>query len=864
MSFKGGDKVRELVWIAGTLGLVCLFLLPIALQQHGIFIDDLATFNYPNAVFQARTLQKGIIPLWNPHIFAGALPFYTTLDAFAFYLPQWLVALVGESEPSDAAYHQLLLWPVLGHYLWAALGAFVMGRWGLKLSRPGASMLALVFTLSSPMLAGMVNPPMATALSWHPWLVAAVLLYANRRRMIWLVVGGIIIALSAPAWPNYTVHGFLLVFLFGAVAVIRSGLAEGKRPAAGLALGLLIMAALGFLLAAPFWWSLKEAARYAKETFEITYEFLTAGPRSVPLRYFAALFVPELFGSTNFAFIWGVAEEAKMYWCEATLPRGMLLWLPAFLASWSAVLVLFRRHKSAAELLSGNRGKKTDHWPRITDYWKKYAAWTWLSLGLILFSFFLLLGSYTPVFGFFYRLCPLFKTSYASRWHTIFIMGFSVLTGIGVTGLLEPPKGRSLATGRRVLAYIAVGTLLAGAAVLFPFGYWRKITDVDWFIRVPVIYWMICILLLLAVCFIRPPTRLGKIIVFLSLLGLLRSAWWDAYRPMGITWAPEQKSLTGPSESDLYQFEEFAAKFNRDDRWRTGYSRVFADNSALLSGGYSLLGVCVKPMLPRMYRTLEDLCVGWPYELSLPAPAVPFVGNMSTGSWWFDNPDPPSDKWDYLARSPDSKLFLFHNPDALPRIFTMDRIVKCSENEARRELINGDLKRAAFVDDEEKGYQSTVISKQAMSYEEFRRVPITDEGSGVAHFDTLQKSNQIKRIDFTDPNRITIGIEIKKPALLVVTDAWHPAWRATVNGEPVTVHRVNYLQRGIWLEEGEHEVKMKFHPPAFYRGRWLSLAGLTISLLLLGYGCFKKSGRGRGHPQSSDERDADEKTDTKS
>ena len=831
---SSGKKVlfREISWITATLMVVFLFLFPIALQWHGIFIDDLSTFNYPNAVFQSRSLKNGIIPLWNPHIFAGALPFYTTFDAFAFYLPQWAVALISDSIPSGRAYQQLVLWPVLGHYLWAALGAFIMGRWGLRLSRPGSSVLALVFALGSSMLAGMVNPPMAVALSWHPWLVAAVLLYANRRRTMWLVVGGIIIALTAPAWPNYTLHGLILAFLFGAVSIIRGGSAAGKRAAVGLTLGLLIMAALGFLLAVPFWWSLAEAAQSAKATFDVTYEFLSAGPRSVPLRYFATLFVPELFGSTNFAFIWGVTEEAKMYWCEATLPKGMLLWLPAFLAAWAGFLSIIRRRRRISDKpFLGS----TAHRSPLSAHCDSLLPWTWLSTGLVLFSFLLLLGRHTPVFGLLYRLCPLFKISYASRWHTTFTMGFSVLTGIGVTCLLESPPGKILATRRRIIAYLALVTLLAGAALVLPLGYWRKLADVGWFLHVPVLYWIVCTLVLIAVCFIRPPVRAGKIIVLLSLLGLFRSAWWDAYRPMGVTWAPEQESLKGPSESSLYRFGKFAAEFNKDDNRRTGYSSVFADNSALLQGGYSLLGVCVKPMLPRMYHVLHSLCDGWPYELYLHDPAMPFTANMSTAFWWYDSSRSPSDDWNYVTSSPDSRLFLFRNPKALPRVFVQDVLIEAGEEYQRSRLVEGDLRQGVFAEPDMMENLNSPPPPRVVTRQEFFR----DGGNSPESFLSLQEQNRIISADFSHPNRIDVEIEVSKPVMLVLTDVWHPAWRALDNGEPVTIHRVNYLQRGIWLGEGNHEVKMEFYPPAVFTGRWISLIGIIFGAVLLVGGRFK-------------------------
>ena len=67
---------REVWWSAGILLLIFLFLFPILAGWWGIFIDDVAIHFYQNQIFQARCLQQGIIPLWDPHTHAGGHPFY--------------------------------------------------------------------------------------------------------------------------------------------------------------------------------------------------------------------------------------------------------------------------------------------------------------------------------------------------------------------------------------------------------------------------------------------------------------------------------------------------------------------------------------------------------------------------------------------------------------------------------------------------------------------------------------------------------------------------------------------------------------------------------------------------------------------
>ena len=61
---------------------------------------------------------------------------------------------------------------------------------------------------------------------------------------------------------------------------------------------------------------------------------------------------------------------------------------------------------------------------------------------------------------------------------------------------------------------------------------------------------------------------------------------------------------------------------------------------------------------------------------------------------------------------------------------------------------------------------------------------------------------------------------------LVLNDAWDPGWVARVDGVLADVRRVNGLARGVWLEEGTHEVVFAYEPASV---RW----GLVVSVLTL-------------------------------
>jgi len=71
--------------------------------------------------------------------------------------------------------------------------------------------------------------------------------------------------------------------------------------------------------------------------------------------------------------------------------------------------------------------------------------------------------------------------------------------------------------------------------------------------------------------------------------------------------------------------------------------------------------------------------------------------------------------------------------------------------------------------------------------------------------------------------------------LLVLTDNWHENWRASVNGQPAPVVRVNGTFRGIWVSPGSFVVEMSYAPktlpPAIAISTLTSLCLIAIVLI---------------------------------
>jgi hypothetical protein len=78
------------------------------------------------------------------------------------------------------------------------------------------------------------------------------------------------------------------------------------------------------------------------------------------------------------------------------------------------------------------------------------------------------------------------------------------------------------------------------------------------------------------------------------------------------------------------------------------------------------------------------------------------------------------------------------------------------------------------------------------------------------------------------PNRLVLEVETPASALLVLSENWFPAWRATVSGEPTEVLRADHTLRAVPVPAGSHRVEMWFESPLIRGSLFLSLGCLLV------------------------------------
>ncbi len=91
----------------------------------------------------------------------------------------------------------------------------------------------------------------------------------------------------------------------------------------------------------------------------------------------------------------------------------------------------------------------------------------------------------------------------------------------------------------------------------------------------------------------------------------------------------------------------------------------------------------------------------------------------------------------------------------------------------------------------------------------------------------------IRLIDY-QPNKLTYQSMSQGEELAVFSEIWYgprKGWKATIDGQPADIIRVNYALRGIRIPPGNHEVVMEFAPKTYQVGRTISFASSSLIIL---------------------------------
>lgn len=617
---------------------------PAWLQPDGLWfapqasVSDLTVTHWPNMWFLAQSFrQYGQIPLWRPLIMGGA-PFAGNPLAALFYPPNWLF---------------LALPVTLTFHLSIALHVFAAGAtmYGLLRCSYGGSALAALFggwgyMLTPKLIAhlGAGHIGLSQAFAWLPLSVWLLREAVRRRHIAPAVWCGGVLALVFLADPRIAFYQALLLGALSLYYLLQVWRQEGRRPAAALALRLLLvplfLALLGAVQAVPTLELLSTTSRADLTLAE-------AGRDSLPWSYLAGYLLADRGGHHEWMTYLGLA--------------------PLFLG-----------------LLALGRSVQRDRW-----------FWAGVVVASLLFG----LGTNTPLYPLLYRLLPgLSWLRVPPRALLLLTLAANALAAFGVDALWTPAW--TAAAKRRMSLLAVAGVFFTGGLGL---GFYLLLHD-----KLPAaVSWFVCIGAGLMIWFLVTVRQWAPRIVSGGLLaGLLLAdlgsvaASLLVLRPAAVVFAPGEAAAAFLSTqegifrvySPSYSLEQQVGAYHGIeqldgvDPWQLAWTVRWMERA----GGYQAGGYAVTiPFFPEG----SDVSQVWRDALPDAALLGLLNGRFLVAEFPVDAPG-----WTLVARAGSS--YIYENQLTLPRAFLVTRVEPAADwRQAQERAMDGfDLSAGAVVE----------------------------------------------------------------------------------------------------------------------------------------------------------------------
>jgi hypothetical protein len=168
----------------------------------------------------------------------------------------------------------------------------------------------------------------------------------------------------------------------------------------------------------------------------------------------------------------------------------------------------------------------------------------------------------------------------------------------------------------------------------------------------------------------------------------------------------------------------------------------------------------------------------------------------------------------------EGEIKIYKNKDAFPRVFFVPRYQFCGTRKQAYEAVG-----ACSSSD----FRNRVIL-ESMPPTEFR-----DNNKAMR-----QKATSKIQIISYKGDRIELDVYTDQKGFLVISDNYHPGWRARVDGQETTVLRGNYIMRAIPIRDGKHKVELTFRPKVLIAGMVITAAGWVVLFALIGISHLRK------------------------
>ena len=406
----------------------------------------------------------------------------------------------------------------------------------------------------------------------------------------------------------------------------------------------------------------------------------------------------------------------------------------------------------------------------ITATWKSWSnLWVRYLTGLTVLAFVYSLSEFSPLHGMLYAIVPyLWMVRTASRFIYLATFALSILAAFGLDGLLDHPGQSAIwSPARRILKWAAI----ACAGALFVSAVFTQLNLATW-----TAYSLLLILASCALFIFLTTHRAGPgvraLLAAFIVFDLSAFSWVEV--AIGGPGKPNEQLEQMISLQDVAGF-----LISRTDLGRVrvavapepNIGDAYGVQSVWGGGGTVLAGY--SRLLQKHEDLLNERYVVKPATATEPAPLY------QDGRWK-----------------------VYQNPKAYPRAWIVhETAVEASPDAVFRRLDDSavNLRKVAVLE---------APLPQSLA------LPQTDESV---------------RFRSYEADRVTLDAEAGSAGLLILSEIYYPGWRATLDGKPVAIYKVDGALRGILLPRGMSRIALEY-VITFYAGGALSV--LTFAVVL--------------------------------
>ena len=791
---------------------------------------DLAPYFIPQRFFWVESILKGDFPLWNPFQFSGHPLFANPQYAILYPLNSLFFIL-----PFDLAFNSIIIL----HFFLGGLFTYLLLK-DLKVNTTGSLISGLIFMLSGYLLS--VHSLLNCLLSviWTPLIMMFFRRAILRPGIKNEVLTAIFITISflggglEIVYGNFLMLFFMVIFYSGPAAPPvgdkpRRYKLEGCAPIYLRRIKSLVIVSILFLfLSAVQLLPFLELFDHSIRRGGISYQEATTwsfAPKDTLL-----FFLPDAYG---------YFLDMKRYWTTQCWLKTLYIGGLPFILS---LIFFFTSHlpRSPSDERDGVGGFGKDR--------KLYLA-------LILFSLFLSLGHYNPLYPFVFKYVPVFNgIRYPVKFLYIFVLILSIVAGLGFQKLVEYSKARK---NKKLKKLFMVFSLISGLLLLFlVLGH----KEVESFIRsrgidfpefnyLPVnLYHAKRFLFYLALFFLL--LRIGLEVKWKNWARVLLIFFLTADLFGNMGFYGKEKT------SDFLRKTRILEMISQDQAHFRVFStsKTIAWDAPILVANATHLDILKEKHLPSMnlFYKLQNM---WGIDVirieraddlyraftSAPPTSETHLVDLY-GIKYIVSVTPLEEdarfeliyarleglegKREELLKQNTIKLYKNRNP--FPRAWLVKDYRVLDSKSILSMMAQKEFRPSQEVFLEEEPEWTISPSAPGRRQSDYGASATFTKGGlgGLNVGKQLSGFSQKVQIMSESNNRLDLTVNAEENSLLVLSDTYYPGWNAFVDGKKTKICRADYTFRAIPLSAGTHRIEFVYDPMSFKLGAAATLLGI--------------------------------------